>query len=230
MSFQLANVVPWGRSYDEYVEMFSITADDFHRPILGCGDGPAAFNAVATREGRKVVSVDPLYGCSVIQIARRIDDVFGYVVAETARNSDQFVWKHVRSVDDLSTLRRTAMDAFLADYEVGRDEGRYVPGALPRLPFLDGAFGLALCSHFLFLYSAQFDQEFHVASLRELCRVAAEVRIFPLNELGARPSRHLDAVVEACRASRMNPEIVHVDYEFQRGANRFLRLRSPLSV
>jgi hypothetical protein len=34
-------------------------------------------------------------------------------------------------------------------------------------------------------------------------------------------------VVEACREAGMNPEIVHVSYEFQRGANRFLRLRSP---
>jgi hypothetical protein len=39
MSFTLANVVPWGRSYDEYVEMFSLTAGDFHRPSLGCSDG-----------------------------------------------------------------------------------------------------------------------------------------------------------------------------------------------
>lgn len=118
------------------------------------------------------------------------------------------------------------MDAFLADYDKGRGEGRYVQGGLPGLPFSEGEFGLALCSHFLFLYSAQFDEEFHLASIRELCRVAAEVRIFPLNELGARPSRHLDAVLEACHRARMNPEIVHVSYEFQRGANRFLRLRS----
>jgi hypothetical protein len=153
--------------------------------------------------------------------------VFGHVVAETARNSDEFVWKHVRSIDELSALRRTAMDVFLSDYDTGRHEGRYVAGALPSLPFSDGAFGLALCSHFLFLYSAQFDEEFHVASIRELCRVAAEVRIFPLNELGARPSRHLDAVVETCRQARMKPEIVRVNYEFQRGANEFLRLRPP---
>jgi hypothetical protein len=227
MSFTLADVVPWGRSYDEYVEMFSLTAGDLRRPILGCGDGPAAFNAVATRDGCKVISVDPLYEFSVTQVARRIEDVFGHVVDETARNSHEFVWKHVESIDALSTLRRAAMDAFLADYDRGRVEGRYVQGGLPSLPFSDGEFGLALCSHFLFLYSAHFDQEFHVASIRELCRVASEVRIFPLNELGARPSRHLDAVVEACREAGMNPEIVHVSYEFQRGANRFLRLRSP---
>lgn len=158
--------------------------------ILGCGDGPAAFNAVATQQGRSVVSVDPLYEGSAGQIAQRIDEVFDYVLSETARNSTEFVWQHVKSVDALGALRRGAMDAFLEDYDAGRKAGPYVAGALPSRPFSDGQFGLALCSHLLFLYSEQLDHAFHIASIRELCRVAREVRIFPLNELGARPSRH----------------------------------------
>ena len=48
------------------------------------------------------------------------------------------------------------------------------------LPFNDGAFDLALCSHFPFLYSTQLGEAFHRAALREMCRVAVEVGVFPL--------------------------------------------------
>jgi hypothetical protein len=49
---------------------------------------------------------------------------------------------------------------------------------------------MALCSHFLFLYSflysEQFDLDFHLGSVLALCGVAEDVRIFPLTELGSR--------------------------------------------
>jgi hypothetical protein len=224
MPFTLDNVVPWGRGFDEYASMFAIEPPDFRRRILGCGDGPAAFNAVMNRSGGGVVSVDPLYDSSVTEIRERIDAVFDSILAETERNKEEFVWRHVESVSDLGRMRRAAMDEFLADYEVGTKEFRYVAGALPELPFVDKTFELALCSHFLFLYSEQYDLSFHIQSLQELCRVADEVRIFPLLELGARKSRHLDAVVTWLKREGIAHEIVTVDYEFQKGGNQMLRI------
>jgi hypothetical protein len=41
------------------------------------------------------------------------------------------------------------------------------------------------------MYSEQYDAEFHIRSINELARVASEVRVFPLIDLAARPSRHL---------------------------------------
>ncbi len=108
---------------------------------------------------------------------------------------------------------------------MGLHEGRYVKGALPSLPFRDKAFDLALCSHFLFLYSEQFSVHFHVRSVQELCRVAQEVRIFPLLELGATKSRHLDSVLSQLETDGYSSSIQTVPYEFQRGGNRMLRVR-----
>ena len=59
--FTLSSVVPWGRSFDEYVRMFALAESDLESRILGCGDGPASFNVEATRRGATVVSCDPLY-------------------------------------------------------------------------------------------------------------------------------------------------------------------------
>ncbi|HTE42526.1 MAG TPA: hypothetical protein VK629_17030 [Steroidobacteraceae bacterium] len=228
MTFTLDKVVPWGRSFDEYVAMFALTPTDLRRRILGCGDGPAAFNSVANRSGGGVVSVDPIYDASVDQLREMIDDVFNSVLEETERNKHEFVWRHVTSVAELGRLRRSAMEEFLADYPQGTQEYRYVAAELPSLPFMNQTFELAVCSHFLFLYSEQFDLDFHLDSIRELCRVAEEVRIFPLLELGARKSRHLGPLITALSQEGLQPELVTVDYEFQKGANQMLRLGSRL--
>ena len=224
MTFSLDQILPWGRGYDEYAAMFGLVPEDLQRRILGCADGSASFNAIANRRGGGVVSVDPLYALSAAQVKERIDEAFPIVMQETEANRDEFIWRQITSVEELGKLRRAAMDEFLADYEVGTQEYRYVDGALPALPFMDQTFELALCSHFLFLYSEQLSLQFHLDSLKELCRVAEEVRIFPLHEQGARPSRHLRRVVDACQGSGLKPQIVEVDYEFQKGANRYLRL------
>jgi len=225
MAFNLTEVVPWGRSCDEYLTMFALGGDDLGKKILGCGDGPASFNSTLTNRGGSVVSVDPIYRFTAEEIAGRIHATYDIVMAQTRRNLQEFVWTQIASVEELGRVRMSAMRDFLADYPAGKLEGRYIDAELPRLPFPDGAFGLALCSHFLFLYSEQYDRAFHLQSLRELCRVAHEVRVFPLLELGSVRSRHLDGVVSALAGEGYAVHIEGVAYEFQKGGNEMLRIR-----
>ena len=224
--FTLDQVVPWGRSFDEYVRMFALNDTDLAGAVLGCGDGPAAFNAEATRRGGRVVSCDPLYRHTRAEIDARIVATCDVVLEQTRRNAGGFVWgRGITSIDELGAVRMRAMRTFLDDYDAGRAAGRYVEASLPALPFGDDAFDLALCSHFLVLYSARFDAAFHVASLRELCRLAAEVRVFPVLALDGTRSPHLDACLAQIRAAGIAATIEAVDYEFQRGGNEMLRLR-----
>jgi hypothetical protein len=224
MAFSLDRVVPWGRSFAEYERMFSLKPDDLKRPVLGCADGPASFNAEATKRGIEVVSVDPLYAFSAVEIRRRIKEVCPQVLEQTWQNRDGFVWNDFRSIEALGWMRLRTMVRFLKDYPAGREAGRYVLAELPKLPFADGAFALALCSHFLFLYSDHVSEPVHVDSVLELCRVADEVRIFPLVALGNQPSRHVAAVVRAVERLGRKAEIERVPYEFQRGGNEMLRI------
>lgn len=60
MALTLNEIVPWGRSYAEYRQMFALTTVELGQRILGCADGPAAFNAGLTQRGGQVISVDPL--------------------------------------------------------------------------------------------------------------------------------------------------------------------------
>src|SRR5438552_263951 len=117
------------------------------------------------------------------------------------------------------------MQDFLNDYALGRAQGRYIDAELPTLPFADSSFDLALCSHFLFLYTTQLGEAFHQSAIREMCRVAVEVRIFPLLALGATPSSFVDQVVQALGGRGFNESIDDVPYEFQRGGNKMMRIR-----
>lgn len=196
MGLTLDGIVPWGRSYEEYIGMFDLSASDLGLPILGCGDGPAGFNAKLTKRGGRVVSCDPLYAFDAAQIRDRICETYEAVMTQMCENRSDYVWSIIPSIDELGRIRMSAMNAFLADFEVGKREGRYVTAKLPSLPFRDGEFDIGLCSHFLFLYSLHLSQEFHVRAIEEMTRVAREVRIFPMLTLDGKSSPHVGPVVK----------------------------------
>lgn len=227
MPFTLSEVVPWGRSYDEYISMFSLSPADLKQKILGCGDGPASFNSTLSPKGGSIVSVDPAYAFTEREIRNRIKETFNVVLEQTRMNKDEFLWENISSVEELGHIRMSAMESFLKDFEKGKAEGRYQAGSLPQLPFNDKDFQMALCSHFLFLYSEQLTEEFHLASIRELCRVAREVRIFPILELGTKKSRHLKPVVAELEKENYHFEIKKVPYQFQKGGNEMIIIKSP---
>jgi SAM-dependent methyltransferase len=224
MPFTLDQVVPWGRSFDEYVAMFRLTADDLEKGILGCGDGPASFNAMMRQRGKSVVSVDPLYDFSAEQIRQRVDLVYGTIMEQLSANQASYVWTTITSPEHLGQVRMEAMTVFLEDYERGKREGRYLPHELPDLPFGDQKFDLCLCSHLLFTYSDRLSSDFHEKAVLEMCRVAKEVRVFPLLDMSGKPSPHLDPVSDCLSQHGHVWDIEKVGYNFQCGSNQMLRV------
>jgi hypothetical protein len=224
MAFKLDDVVPWGRSFDEYVRMFDLTKDELTLSILSCGDGPASFNSVMNRHSNTVISCDPIYQLTAQELQMRISKTYDKVMEETYKNQDNFVWDVIKSPKELSQVRMDAMREFMVDYEKGKQQGRYLAESLPSLPFGDKEFDLALCSHFLFLYAEQLSLEFHRASVLEMCRIAGEVRIFPLIDLDLNKSSYVPTVCSELSEAGFNVEIRKVSYEFQRGGNEMLRI------
>jgi hypothetical protein len=215
---------PWGRSFDEYRRMFGLTDADLDGRIVGCADGPAAFNAEMNRCGKRVVSCDPLYAFSAGEIRERITATAATLVEAARKAAGRFVWDRIASPEELGRVRMAAMEAFLADYDAGRREGRYLDRSLPALGLADDSFDLALCSHFLLTYSDALSAEFHAAAVREMCRVAKEVRVFPLLDMHGRRSRHLPGLTEDLESAGFAVTVGRVDYEFQRGGNEMLRV------
>lgn len=227
MKYTLDRVVPWGRSLDEYTRMFTLTDSDIAKSILGCADGPASFNCELTASGKQIVSCDPIYQFSTEQIRQRISATAEKITEYAQQNADEFLWSdEIPDSHALRAYRLSTMEKFLDDFELGKSEGRYINAAAPSLPFANHQFQLSVCSHFLFLYSEQLSEQFHLEVIHELLRVSAEIRIFPLLELGSRQSRHLDPVVSKLRTAGVQVEIEEVEYEFQRGGNQMMRVRT----
>src|SRR5262249_41033652 len=130
-------------------------------------------------------------------IRARFEAVVGPMVSQIRATPDDWTWSFHRDPDDLCANRRVALEGFLADFEDGKRVQRYITGELPILPFDSNSFGLAVCSHLLFLYSDILSEDFHIRAVIELCRVATEVRIFPLLTLARKPSPYLTAVRNA---------------------------------
>lgn len=230
MAMKLDRVIPFGRSLDEYIKMFMLSDEDLKRKILGVGDGPASFNAELTALGGQVTSVDPLYSNTSNEIFRRFQSVVDNVIEQIKATPNDWTWSYHKSPEELRKNRVRVSELFAKDFCDSQRSTRYVTGELPKLSFQDGEFDLALCSHFLFLYSAHFDFEFHISSITEMLRLADEVRIFPLLTLMLKQSPYLDQVINHFERRGIIVDVEVVDYELQRGGNQMLRLRRSNSA
>lgn len=221
--FKLSDVLPWGRSRAEYTAFFDLAELDPKARVLDCAGGPSSFNAEMTEAGFSVISTDPLYRFSAGAIAGRVQETRPRMEAGLRAAQHRFVLDGPNAIRRHLQTRETATARFLADYETGRRAGRYRVAALPRLPFAADGFDLALCSHFLFLYSGHLDTAAHIAAIAAMLTVASEARIFPLLDLDGEPSTHVAPVRAALEANGHRTAIERVDYEFQKGGHNMLR-------
>ena len=221
----LDRVVPFGRSKTEYELMFALTESDRLKSVIGIGDGPASFNAEMTAAGYQVTSIDPIYQFTGSEIKSRFDACVDTIIEQVRNTPNNWVWSYHKSPEDLRANREKAIALFLEDYDRGKIEGRYLNAGLPKLDFQDKQFQLALCSHFLFLYSEHLSFEFHLESIRELCRIAEEVRVFPLLNLAQARSPYIDEVCSILVKEGISSEIIQVDYELQKGGNQAIIFR-----
>lgn len=224
MAFKLDSVVPWGRNMEEYRLMFQLDDSDMSKKFAGFGDGPACFNFEMTERNRTVTSFDLIYQFSKEDIEKRIEEVRGTVMQQMRENMDNYVWKNIKSLDELEFARMSAMKKFLADYEKGKAEGRYVFHELPnKLPYETDQFDIGLSSHFLLMYTT-LGYDFHIASMTEMLRVCKEIRIFPIVDLDANKTELIKNVIGYFQKDH-RVEIVKTEYEFQKGDNKLLIIR-----
>lgn len=225
MAVILPKIILWGRPFDEYMEEFALSEEDLEKRFLDCAGGPASFNADLTKLGGRIVSIDPIYCLSSDEIRRQINEMTGTTLEQLKNNKgDYSLGKYHNSVDEYFQVHMDAMDGFLSDYSNGLRDGRYINASLPALPFKDGEFDIALCSNLLFIYSLFLSEDFHLQSIKELCRVSSEVRIYPLMEFGLKMSRHLQPVLDKLSKDDYKIKRVKIPYEFKKGANEMLQI------
>ena len=175
MPFALKNVVPWGRTFNEYQRMFGLSEHELSGKIISFGDGPASFNRELCLRKKHCTSVDPIYQFSSEQLSQRIEETKDEIIGQIEKNRNNFVWTDFHSIDELIMARMNAMKSFLEDFPQGKSEGRYIYHELPnRTVFDNQEFDLALSSHFLILYD-RLGLDFHLNSIDEMLRISKEV-------------------------------------------------------
>lgn len=225
-SFELDRIAFIGRTYEEYMRIFSLDEALLRQgKILDCPGGASSFAAEARMKGIRITACDILYDLSADRLSEKGKADTALVYQRVSEVPHLFRWDFYRDRDRLIAYRNRALELFMADYQEGCPEGRYVWAQLPALPFADEEFTLVLSSHFLFLYGDRLSPDFHVACLKEMVRVCAgEVRLYPLQGLDAKPYPYMDEVLTTMQKEGIHTEMVQVPFEFQRGSGKMLRL------
>ena len=223
MSDSPGGVLVTSRSFAEYLAFFNLDESCLPARVLDCSAGASSFVAEARRRGVCALAVDPAYeNPTGLLVAARAGVAGGAQLI--ADNQDRFVYDWYGSPSRRAQMRKDALEAFIGDYS--RSPERYLPAALPGLPLETDSFDLALCSHLLFTWATHYDELWHLASLVELCRVATEVRVFPLVLQGTGEAVEFLPSLRDRLEHRfgISSNIVAVAYEFQRGAHHMLQL------
>jgi hypothetical protein len=224
MARGIGDIIVSSRPAEEYRAMFGLSLDEvLAGPVLDCPGGAGSFGADVRARGGEAVSADPAYALPREQILERCRAGLEHGIGYLERNRDSYVWTFFDDVEDLRARRGAALEDFARDFD-GPDE-RYVVAELPRLPFPDDRFRLALCGYLLFAYPDHLDDDDHEAALRELLRVAREIRVFPLIDTAYVRYPGLDDLLARLAPDGVEGEVRRVDYEFQRGGNEVLILR-----
>lgn len=215
-----------GRNLFEYTRMFSLSADELQSLIVDCASGPSSFNCELTKHGGHVTSCDPIYALSRFEVEQIIFKMHKLFVEELSKIHRHHGSEVFKAHNDMYNLRLSAMKVFLDDFEKGKGEKRYISTELPNLTFSSNQFQIALCSHFLFTYTTLLTLRFHLDSIREMARVASEVRIYPVFSVDGKQSDYLETIIETLTKENYLAQLKTVDYEIQKGANQMLIVKA----
>lgn len=220
----MLNLLLWGHTLADYQQMFDLTDADLDKKIIDCGAGPASFNAEMHQLGKHVVSVDELYNLPYDMLQQSINKQFKQMQAGIAEHVDKFNWDRYKNLAELTAARQRGLDAFFTDFELGRQKGRYYPEELNKLSFADASFDIALSAHYLFTIKAELGMDYHLSAIREMARVAKEVRIFPLLDGDGEITPLLGPILLALQEENYGVKIKEVPFTLHKNGNAMLHV------
>ena len=98
MAVDLEHIVPWGRSWKEYEQMFSLGTAELSHGVLDCGGGPASFTAEVSACNYRAVAADPIYRYSGAEIRARFEATADSMLAQVRATPADWVWSYHREV------------------------------------------------------------------------------------------------------------------------------------
>jgi len=210
----------WVHSLDDYQRMFSLTDSDFSRSILDYPASISSFNAQAHERGHTIISADPYYDLTSLDMSKHADHIIQHLATHLHQYADRIQGEGEKTLENIVNAWNHYAQIFVTDYSRGKSQGRYRAAKLPKLPFADFEFDLALCPDLLFRNKKSSTD----AVIDELCRVAHEVRVFPLLDGHGEVSSSLGTVMVNLQEANYGVEVREVPYKLQKGSNAMLRI------
>ena len=205
--------------------MFALPGGLEGKSIVDIAGGASSFAADCRSRGINAYAVDPRYALDADAMLADARQEIETSTDKLRSLEHRFDWSYYGSLELHREGRLRSFARFKDDFTALGKEERYITGSLPALPFEDGSFDLALCSHFLFLYADQFGPEFHEQAVLEMvrvCRPGGEVRIYPLKSLRWEPYPHMEALFAAIRKAGAAPRLEQSDLPFIPGTSELL--------
>jgi SAM-dependent methyltransferase len=201
--YKQAGVAMTCRSFEEYLQMFSLKEADLKKAkIVDIAAGASSFTDDARAKGYDVSAYDPLYSLSAEAMRQHGEKDLTEASEKIDQLAHLFKWDYYGSYEQYLQLREDSLARFLKSYSILKGHGVYQAAKLPQLPARDAAYTLVLCSHFLLLYHEQFDLSFHKAAIMELlriCKPGGEIRIYPMLTLKWEPYPYMDELLTFIR-------------------------------
>ena len=120
----MASLVLWGHHWDEYQEMFDITASALRGNVLEYGSGPSAGNAGVTPVAQRWISCDALFNLDYPTLKTKAQLIFAEKCDQLRADPAAFDFSRDGGLDAFVQSRQAGMDAFFADYESGLLDAR----------------------------------------------------------------------------------------------------------
>jgi hypothetical protein len=224
----LERIVFIGRTFEEYIDMFSLSEEELKgKKILDCPAGACSFTAIGNKLGLDVTACDIAYYHSGEDLKNKGLQDIEHAMEHMEKAKNNYIWKYFKDIDGLRKHRLSALKDCTNDMRESSEP--YVPVTLPSLPFNDEEFDIILSAHFLFMYADRLNLQFHITTLEELLRVSKEeIRIFPLVDLEGKRYEHLDKIINFLTNNGCTVEEVKVPYEFQENANSMLKIKKEV--
>lgn len=212
----------WGRTLEEYTNMFGLNSIPCSIKILSIADGPSTFNLQQRQRGINITSVDPIYNLSVTELEEAFKKSYSLNKELFIENKANFNFKNELEMEQILARRQNTFKAFIADYEKYRSN--YLFGKLPNLDLISNSFDMCLCSNLFFIFDHVFNLEFHINSIKEMLRLSNEIRVFPLYNINGQESDYLNSVTEFLTENNYSWTIEINDYHIYKDGNRFLKV------
>lgn len=220
----MRRLVLWGQHLEEYRDMFGLSDIDFNNRFLEYNCGVSAFNFDLHKKSMQCVSCDPWFNLSKSDITTQIKASFDERLLQLQNNIKNIDVSRYGSIDKLVASRLDGIAKFLADYETGLKDGRYIGINTTELPFETTEFHFALVANNFFNSCDLSAIGHHLTIIKELARVAKEVRIFPLVDANGEPSPLLGPILLELNQANYGVEVRDVSYHLQPRGNAMLRV------